>query len=162
LFDAWEPDWDALEIEKPGQSESKKKERGHRASAITPFLFYRRQIPLEFGRASHQKNEYDQRPQGHTQQKRPEHPLAGIGKLHVPIAISLQIGDVFQVRCGPPVLIGPAILPGSPVRVETGDEGSPSVIAPTPPPVIRNPNRRVPFKHCRLAPFSLHFRQYDL
>jgi hypothetical protein len=118
-----------------------------------PFFISIEGCPLEFGRTSHQKHEGDQPPQRQTQQERPEHPFLGIGKLHVPIAISFQIGDVFRVYPGPSVLVGPAVLAGSPVRDETGYGDSPSVHSHTPPPVIRNPNRGVPFKHCRLAPF---------
>ena len=111
---------------------------------------------LELGRAVNPEHEDDQRPQGQTQQERPEHPFLGIGKLHVPINMSFRIGDMIRVHSGPPVPIGPAILTGPSVGVKTGGGDSPSVHSRTPPPVIRNLNRRAPFKHCHLAPFSIN------
>jgi hypothetical protein len=102
-----------------GKSGSEKK-KGLLRKRDNPFHFsLEGGCGLELGRVSNQEHEDDQPPQGQTQQERPEHPFLGIGKLHVPIAISFQIGDVFRVYSGPPVLVGPAIFAGPPVRGET-------------------------------------------
>ena len=66
LFDAWEPDFALMKVRiLADQNPITKKGLSRRRDNPFSFLIESRR-PLELGRASHQKNDYDQRPQGHT------------------------------------------------------------------------------------------------